>query len=205
MDINSITEGELTMRDLSEIRVDIDRIDTEIKNKLMERLDYSHEVVLSKIRDKNYVINRPDREAAMLERLGKDIPKDRKNGYLAVVRKITETSRMYQYGILFDQVPELFEALTKDIDLTVPTDVVSVRLLRRNIPNSMSEILSMIGDYGFDMEEMQLLSYSEDHAYVYFRLTIQGDIRETRMQKLLLQLSMESEEFTIMKRERIDC
>ena len=141
----------------------------------------------------------------MLERLGKDIPKDRKNGYLAVVRKITETSRMYQYGILFDQVPELFEALTKDIDLTVPTDVVSVRLLRRNIPNSMSEILSMIGDYGFDMEEMQLLSYSEDHAYVYFRLTIQGDIRETRMQKLLLQLSMESEEFTIMKRERIDC
>lgn len=205
MDVNSITEGELTMRDLSEIRVDIDRIDTEIKNKLMERLDCSHEVVLSKIRDKNYVINRPDREAAMLERLGKDIPEDRKNGYLAVVRKITETSRMYQYGILFDQVPELFEALTKDIDLTVPTEVVSVRLLRRNIPNSMSEILSMIGDYGFDMEEMQLLSYSEDHAYVYFRLTIQGDIRETRMQKLLLQLSMESEEFTIMKRERIDC
>lgn len=198
MDVNDITEGELTMRDLPEIRVDIDRIDTEIKNILMERLDCSNEVVLSKIRDKNYVINRPDREAAMLERLGKDIPEDRKNGYLAVVRKITETSRMYQYGILFDQVPELFEALTKDIDLTVPTEVVSVRLRRRNIPNSMSEILSMIGDYGFDMEEMQLLSYSEDNAYVYFRLTIQGDIRETRMQKLLLQLSMESEEFTIL-------
>ncbi len=193
------------MRDLPEIRVDIDRIDTEIKNILMERLDCSNEVVQSKIRDQNYVINRPDREAAMLERLGKDIPDDRRSGYLAVVRKITETSRMYQYGILFEQVPELFEALTKDIDLTVPTEVVSVRLRRRNIPNSMSEILSMIGDYGFDMKEMQLLSYSEDNAYVYFRLTIQGDILETRMQKLLLQLSMESEEFSIMKRERIDC
>lgn len=187
------------MRDLSEIRVDIDRIDAEIKKILMERLDCSTEVVESKIRDRNYVINRPEREAAMLERLGKDVPENRRKGYLSVVRKIIETSRMYQYGVIFEEVPELFAELSKEIDLTVPTEHIAIQMRRRNIPNSMSEILSMIGDYGFDMEQMELLSYSEDREYVSFRLTICGDITDVQMQKLLLQLSMESEDFAILQ------
>lgn len=87
----------------------------------MERLDCSTEAVKSKIRDKNYVINRPEREAAMLEHLGKDVPEDRRSGYLSVVRKIIETSRMFQYGVIFEEVPELFEELTRGIDLTIPT------------------------------------------------------------------------------------
>ena len=185
------------MRSLDEIRVEIDSIDEQIQQILMKRLDCSTEVVQAKIRDKNYVINRPDRESAMLERLGKDIPKERRSGYLAVVRKITETSRMYQYGILFEQVPELFAAISAGIDLTVETNTITVQMKRPNLPNSMSAILSMIGDYGFDMERMQLLGYSENRSMASFELTIRGDISQIHMQKLLLQLSMESEEFKI--------
>lgn len=185
------------MRSLEEIRVEIDNIDEQIQQILMRRLDCSTEVVQAKIRDKNYVINRPDRESAMLERLGKDIPVERRSGYLAVVRKITETSRMYQYGILFDEVPELFAELTKDIDLSQSSSTVTVQLKRPNLPNAMSAILSMIGDYGFDMERLQLLGYSDDRSSASFELTIRGDISQTHMQKLLLQLSMETEEFVI--------
>lgn len=185
------------MRSLDEIRIEIDQIDSEIQKILMRRLDCSTEVIEAKIRDNNYIINRPDREMAMLQRLGKDIDKDRKSGYLAVVRKITETSRMYQYGILFDRVPELFTELSKDIDTTVSSDMITVQLKRPNIPNAMSAILAMIGDYGFDMEKLQLLGYSEDRSMAAFELTIRGDISVTHMQKLLLQLSMESEDFVI--------
>lgn len=185
------------MRSLDEIRVEIDTIDEQIQQILMKRLDCSTEVVQAKIRDKNYVINRPDRESAMLERLGKSIPEQRKSGYLAVVRKITETSRMYQYGILFEQVPELFINLVKGLDLSQASNTVTVQLKRPNIPNAMSAILSMIGDYGFDMERLQLLGYSEDRSMAAFELTIRGDITHIQMQKLLLQLSMETEEFKI--------
>ncbi len=185
------------MRSLDEIRVEIDGIDEQIQKILMHRLDCSEEVVQAKIRDRNYVINRPDRESAMLERLGRTIPEDRKSGYLAVVRKITETSRMYQYGILFEQVPELFKKLSVGLDLTCSSDTVTVLLKRPNIPNAMSAVLSMIGDYGFDMERLQLLGYSEDHSMASFELTIRGDISQVSLQKLLLQLSMETDDFSI--------
>ncbi len=187
------------MRSLDEIRTEIDSIDRQIQQILLHRLDCSQEVVLSKIQDQNYTINRPERESAMLKQLGKDVPEDKRDGYLAVVRKITETSRMYQYGILFEQVPELTDSLFRDIDRTVPTSSVTVRMNRPNIPNAMSAILSMIGDYGFDMEKLQLLGYSEDRSTASFELTIQGDISRVPMQKLLLQLSMETEEFKILE------
>lgn len=187
------------MRSLDEIRVEIDSIDKLIQQILMRRLDCSTEVIQAKIRDKNYVVNRPEREAAILEKLGREIPEERKSGYLAVVRKITETSRMFQYGILFEQVPELFESLANGIDVSSSCSIVTVQLKRPNIPNAMSAILSMIGDYGFDMDRLQLLGYSEDRSVVSFELAIRGDISKTQMQKLLLQLSMETEDFHIVE------
>ena len=189
------------MRELSEIRVEIDEIDTQIQTLLMRRLDCSAEVVAAKIRDGNYSINRPDREAAMLERLGREIPEDRKAGYLSGVRKITETSRMYQYGRLFEQVPSLFAAVAEGIDLKKASTLVTVRMQRPDVPDSMSAILSMIGDYGFDMEQLRLLGYSENHTMASFELVIRGDISQVQMQKLLLQLSMESVGFEIVSVE----
>ena len=59
---------------LDEIRVDIDRIDKEIRQLLMDRLDCSKRVVESKVADGNYTIYRADREKAILEKLGAGIP-----------------------------------------------------------------------------------------------------------------------------------
>ncbi len=70
------------MRPLEEIRVDIDEIDKQMKELLMKRLDLSEQVVSAKIKAKNYVIYRADREEAMLERLSEGIAEDRKAGYL---------------------------------------------------------------------------------------------------------------------------
>ncbi|MDO4491955.1 MAG: chorismate mutase [Lachnospiraceae bacterium] len=188
------------MRSLDEIRKEIDSIDEQIKQLLIRRLDCSTEVVQAKIRDNNYNINRPEREEAMLDRLGQNVVEERKSGYLSVVRKITETSRMYQYGILFDQVPELFRKLSEGIDLSNATKTITVYLKRPDIPNAMSSILSMIGDYGYDMKSLQFLGYSPE-GKAEFQLTIRGDISCTHMQKLLLQLSMESEDFRICETE----
>ena len=187
------------MKTLDDIRKEIDDIDVQIRSLLMKRMDCSEQVVSSKIKDQNYAIYRADREEAMLKKLGDGIPDNRRPEYLSVVRKITETSRMYQYGILFDAVPELYRKLVSRVALPKKGNAVKVVLTRPNIPNAMSSILSMVGDYGYNMDQMRLLRYARDNSSVDFELVILGDIHDTPMQKLMLQLSMESIGFCILE------
>ena len=78
------------------------------------------------------------------------------------------------------------------------TDRVRVCLTRENRPNAMSSILSMIGDYGFNMEQMELIREDPERQTVSFELVIIGDLHETRMKKLMFQLSKESMDFRIL-------
>ena len=182
---------------LDEIRVEIDKIDRELQQLIMKRLDCSYKVAESKFEADNYTIYRADREEAILDKLSAGIPEERKAGYLAVVRKITETSRMYQYGLLYEWKPELFQPLLEGRCIPATTRGVKLILTRPNIPNAMSSILSMVGDYGYNMETMTLLSYSDDNEAVTFALTILGDLNTDNMKKLMFQLSKESTGFKI--------
>ncbi len=192
---------------LEEIREQIDRIDPEIRELIMKRLDCSREVALAKQASGDITIYRADREEALLSRLGEGVPEDRKAAYLAVVRKIMETSRMYQYGILFDRMEGLFDPLLEGVHLQPEGTHVKVRLSRPDRPGAMSSILSMIGDHGFNMEAMQQiysadagrLDTSCDRGMVCFELTIRGNLGDRSMQKLMFQLSMESEGFQILE------
>ena len=171
---------------LEEIRAKIDTLDEEIKALLLERLACSREVASAKAEQGETQIYRADREEAILE-------------YLAIVRKIMETSRMYQYGLLYDWMPERFQALFAGVPYEIPGQRVKLLLTRPNRPNAMSSILSMVGDYGYNMEKMELLSYSEDRESVRFLLTVRGDLSERHMQKLMVQLAGESQDFCVME------
>lgn len=193
---------------LDHIRKDIDTLDSSIRDLIMKRLDCSSRVIHSKIEDGNYVIYRADREAAMIARLGEGIPDDRKDGYLALVRKIIETSRMYQYGILYDEMGQLFAPLIAG--LSIPNDCSTVRLVlsRPDIPNGISPILSMIGDYGYTLSDIRILERSdaaveggsqETDTVIKWELAVRGNLNEEKMRKLMLQLSFESTDFHIIE------
>lgn len=184
---------------LEEIRAKIDSLDEEIKALLLERLACSREVASAKAEQGETQIYRADREEAILERLGGEVPEELRREYLAIVRKIMETSRMYQYGLLYDWMPERFQALFAGVPYEIPGQRVKLLLTRPNRPNAMSSILSMVGDYGYNMEKMELLSYSEDRGSVRFLLTVRGDLSERHMQKLMVQLAGESQDFCIME------
>ena len=182
--------------DINDARAKIDSIDAEIKNLLMQRLDYSEQIAHIKINEGNLTIFRADREEEILNRLGAGVPEERRAGYLAVVRKIMETSRMYQYGIMFDNLKNLFEPLAENLNIKDSNTRVRVSLTRENRPNAMSSILSMIGDYGFNMDRMELIS--QDKNYVTFERLIIGNLKDVKMQKLMFQLSKESNNFSII-------
>ena len=188
---------------LEEVRGLIDAIDPQIRDLIMKRLDCSYEVAAAKKESGDITIYRADREEAILKRLGEGIPEERKAGYLAVVRKIMETSRMYQYGLLFDWIEGVFDPLAEGIEIYPNGSRVRVLIERPNRPNAMSSILSMIGDYGYNMEKMELIRDDAEKNSVTFELTIIGNLSEKNMQKLMFQLSMESLSFRILENRRL--
>ena len=185
--------------ELTEIGNKIDALDEEIKALLLQRLACSKEVAEAKAEKGETEIYRADREEAILERLGNDVPEVVRREYLAIVRKIMETSRMYQYGLLYDWNPAQYDGLFANVPYEFPSRKVKILLTRPNRPNAMSSILSMVGDYGYNMEKMELLSYTEDRQAVRFLLTVRGDLSERHMQKLMVQLAGESRDFCIME------
>ena len=80
---------------LDQVREKIDAIDPQIRSLLMERLDCSKMVAEAKQEAGETNIYRADREQAILKKLSQGVPEDRLPEYLAVVRKIMETSRMF--------------------------------------------------------------------------------------------------------------
>lgn len=184
---------------LEEARKKIDGIDPKIRELLMERMDCSYEVAKAKTESGDLTIYRADREEEILSRLGKEVPEERRDGYLALVRKIMETSRMYQYGLIYDWVPGLIDPLLEGVEIPNPAKLVKLRLTRPDRPNAMSSILSMVGDYGYNMERMILISENHADKSVTFELEILGDINNTHMKKLIYQLSMESRDFQLLK------
>ncbi len=186
---------------LEEARNQIDSVDEEIRPLLMQRMDSSKEVAKAKFASGDRRIYRADREQEILERVGKEVPQDRRAEYLAVVRKVMETSRMYQYGLFFDWDPSVFDSLVEGVSLPAHSEKVSLVLTRPNVPNAMSSILSMVGDYGYNMERMELLKEDQEHSSVTFKLMILGDLSKVNMKKLMYQLSMESRNFKILSVE----
>ena len=181
---------------INEARKEIDNIDEEIRALIMKRLDLSENIAHAKIESGNINIFRAEREEEILKRLGSEVPEERRAEYLALVRKIMETSRMYQYGIIFDNVENLFEPLAENLNIKNSDTRVRISLTRVNRPNAMSSILSMIGDYGFNMDRMELIN--QDNEHVTFELLIIGNLNDLKMQKLMFQLSRESENFSII-------
>ena len=187
------------IRELSEVRAEIDAIDSGIRDLLMDRMDCSYDVARAKMKSGDLTIYRPDREVEILRRLGNGIPEDRRAEYLAVVRKVMETSRMYQYGMIYDNCEEIAEKIFAGIRIPNNASRVSFRLTRPNRPNSMSAILSMIGDYGYNMERMEQVEEETESGAVTFELTVLGDLNDVHMKKLMYQLSMESSGFRIFE------
>lgn len=184
------------MAKLEDIRKDIDEIDNQIKELLMKRMDCSLAVAMAKHADGDLTVYRPEREEQILDILGRGVAQDRKPEYLACVQKIMETSRTYQYDLLYDWNRTAFEQVCGHEKADRPSMCVIVRFARKNVPNALGPILCMIGEAGFNMRRVELAENTPSQTA--FELEIKGDVTEERMRKLLFQLSKETEGFRIV-------
>lgn len=179
---------------LAEIRKEIDKIDPQIKELFLQRMEVAKHVAEVKYASGDEIY-KADREAEIISRLTADVAPELKMEYTALVKKIMEVARKYEYGLIYDWNPDVITELVKDAQES-QNGYVKVRLVRPNQVNSMAAILSMIGDYGFQMKQITLLEKTEDS--VEFELVICGDINKEEMKKLIYQLSKESKDFKVL-------
>lgn len=87
--------------DLSEVRVNIDRVDKEIRQRFIERMGLSEQVVSVKAKtaDKIY---KPDREVEVIKKNSMGVDPEILQEYQSFIKKIMDVSRKYQYGRMLD-------------------------------------------------------------------------------------------------------
>jgi len=183
---------------LEEIRTRIDAIDGQIKELFLARMEVAKDVATVKNDAHETNIFRADREQSMIERLTADVPPEVKAEYAAFIRKTTEVSRMYQYGLLCEWNPEYMDALVEGVEVQDTDTRVKIHIARNDAVNAMSAMLCMIGDYGYQMDQMTLLKENKEEGTVLFELVIRGNLKDKSLQKLLFQLSRETLGFRII-------
>ena len=83
--------------DLSDVRKNIDRVDGEIRRLFVERMTLADQVacIKAKTEDKIY---KPDREEVIIKKQTEGMKPELVREYTALIKRIMEVSRKYQYG-----------------------------------------------------------------------------------------------------------
>lgn len=92
------------MRNLNDIRLDINHVDREIQKLFLERMSLAEQVADYKIKTGDKVL-KPDREHALLEMMREQVPSDLQPEYISMLKGIIRVSRMHQYGRILQKDP----------------------------------------------------------------------------------------------------
>lgn len=82
---------------LEEVRRNIDKVDSEIKKLFAQRMELADNVARVKAETGDEIF-KPDREEAIISNLTQDVGEHIRKEYIALIKRIMEISRKYQYG-----------------------------------------------------------------------------------------------------------
>ncbi len=82
---------------LSDIRVNIDRVDSQIRELFIERMGLAEQVAQEKAKTEDKIF-KPEREQIIIENNSRNVDPHLVMEYKALIKRIMEVSRKYQYG-----------------------------------------------------------------------------------------------------------
>lgn len=83
--------------DLSDVRKNIDRVDAEIRKLFVERMTLADQVACIKAETEDKIY-KPDREEIIIKKQTEGMKPELVREYIALIKRIMEVSRKYQYG-----------------------------------------------------------------------------------------------------------
>ena len=173
---------------LDEIRVRIDAIDTQMKPLFVNRMECAAQVAAAKAKTGGDVFVL-ERELAIIEKRASD-------EYVAFLRHMMSVSRRYQYGILTDmQERVLKDALEESgLDGAKPHDQVEISFTCKKEASDLNLFMNMIRLNKVEIDGMNLTSKDAIQTIV---MTLDGNIHDGNMKRLLCQIGKEADGFRI--------
>ncbi len=95
------------MRELNDIRADINQVDTEIRNLFLQRMELALEVAATKAQSNDKIL-KPEREAEIIASRSTGIREDLRLKYISLLQSIMRVSREYQYSEILTLRPDKF-------------------------------------------------------------------------------------------------
>lgn len=95
------------MRDLPEIRTDINKVDEQIRDLFLKRMSLALEVAETKAETDDKIF-KPDREAEILEKRAAGMEEELRLKYVALLQSMIRASREYQYSQTLRRAPSKF-------------------------------------------------------------------------------------------------
>jgi len=136
---------------LDEVRSQIDEVDTQIRELFIRRMKLADEVACIKAQTED-VIYKPDREMSIIDRQSQGMEPSLLMEYRALIRRVMEISRKYQYG----RTLQLRDCFPYDYETQMP-DMSRLAMLREQV---------YICDFCSKDEVMAAESYDQIAAWI---------------------------------------
>ncbi len=173
--------------DLSEIRINIDRLDREMRQLFLERMGLSEQVVSVKA-ETGDSIYKPDREKEILSRKFEGMSEEMQMDYKAFMKRVMEISRKYQYGRLLEMKKDFPYDLS---DVKADHNRCKIEITCSKNPNLLGGFLTMISDYGISVKNIE-------SDQMVFTIELEGNLLKKEMQCLIYQLANEADKLLLL-------
>lgn len=181
---------------LEEIRVEIDSIDSAIKPLFIRRMECAKHVaeVKAVLGGDVYV---PERERAVIERRSSDVYAGIREEYVTFLKHLMSVCRRYEYGLLGSLQEQVIADALDRAGLSADADHGNVEIgFSCSLENSDLNLfvdmakLNRVGICGMQLEIK--------NGRQQITMSLDGNVKEEGMKRLLCQIGKEAEEFRIM-------
>ncbi len=180
---------------LEEIRVQIDKIDSEMKPLFLKRMECARHVAEAKAVTGGDVFVL-ERELAIIEKRAADV-EEVHTEYVAFLRHLMSVSRRFQYGILKKmQDTVIRDALQKaGLDEEQEHKQVKLAFTCQKEASDLNLYLNMVQLNGIFLDQMEVRS---EDGIQKVTLVLEGSLKEETMRRLICQIAKEAEGFQII-------
>lgn len=181
---------------LDEVRVEIDRIDSQIKPLFLQRMECSKHVAEAKAVTGGDVFVL-ERELAIIEKRTADVDESVRSEYVAFLRHLMSVSRRYQYGMLTEmQETVLASALeAAGLDGTVDHSQVEIAFTCSKEASDLNLFINIVRLNEINIDSMKLESQDGTQTVT---MVLDGNMNEKFMRCMLCQIGKEAENFQIL-------
>lgn len=180
---------------LDEVRIEIDQVDSQIKPLFVRRMECAKHVAEAKAVTGADVFV-PEREQVIIEKRTEHVDSSICAEYETFLRHLMSVSRRFQYGLLPRmQETVVGEALKRSgFDENMEHNRVQICFQCQKHPGNLNLFVNMIALNGIVIECMNVESRDEKQVVT---VTLQGNVKENNMRRLLCQIGKEAEAFEI--------